>query len=253
MNSVQARKAIVNICKLIHEKGWVANHDGNVTVRIGFDRFLATPTAVSKRVITEDMLVVVDSGGNKISGALRPFSEINLHLAVYKKRDDVNAVVHAHPPYATAKACCGKEIIPFLPEAVVSIGDRIPLVPLRLPGDEAASILESFLEDYDALLLENHGVITYGVDLEQAYLRMELVEHLAKIEAEALRWGGVNPLPKEMIPKLLEVRAKAGLGKEGRKKSIPLFLKKEEDRSRETPALSPQDLLRKIAGVKRES
>lgn len=244
MSNVKLRTDIIEICRLIHDKGWVANHDGNITVRLAEDRFLATPTGISKRLINEDMLIVVNSAGKKVAGSLQPFSEINLHLAIYKNRTDIKAVLHAHPPYATAKACSGKNIISFIPEAMVSIGDQIPLVPLSKPGQEAAQALEKYLDDYDALMLQNHGVISYGDNIEQAYLRMELVEHLAKIENQALAWGGVKPLPEEMIKYLLNARTKAGLGKDGRKKSNPGFIAAFEELQK---PVTPMDIARIIA------
>jgi len=208
------RDDVIEVCHRMHARGWVANHDGNVTARLGTDRFLATPTATSKAAVDRSNLLVVDGTGQRVSGTSRRFGEINLHLAVYRGRDDVGAVVHAHPPYATALACSGSQLLarPFMPEAVVSIGATIPTVPFAPPGADAATALAPFVRDVDAVLLGNHGALAWGATVEQAYLRLELVEHLARVATLAETTGGVTPLPASAIPKLLEARANAGLG-----------------------------------------
>jgi L-fuculose-phosphate aldolase len=206
---------LVEVSHALHARGWVANHDGNVTARLGADRFLATPTATSKARVDRQSLLVVDSNGERVAGTSRRFSEINLHLAVYAARDDVHAVVHAHPPYATAIACSGSPVLarPFIAEAVVSLGASIPTVPFAAPGPDAARALSGHVGDVDAVLLANHGVLTWAADLELAYLRMELVEHLARIATEAQATGGVTPLPDSALAPLLAARSKAGLGR----------------------------------------
>lgn len=206
---------VVRYARALHERGWVANHDGNITMRVGPRRFLATPTATSKADVDDKNLLEVDDSGARVSGTSRCFSEINLHLAVYAARSDVNAVVHAHPPKATALACTGRNLIdpPFLPEAIVSLGPSIPLLPFAAPGPAAAEALAAHVDAVDAVLLANHGVLTWGQTVEQAFLRMELVEHLATIALAADPSGGVRPLPEAALQPLLEARAKAGLGK----------------------------------------
>lgn len=206
------REAVSSYAQRLHTRGWVANHDGNLTARLERQRFLATPTAISKAATTPSGLIVVDENGQLVSGQARPFSEIGLHLAVYRERPDVSAVVHAHPPAATAIACAGSGLLErvFIAEAVVSLGETIPTVPFAPPGQAAA--LAPFARDYDVVLAANHGVFAWGRDVEQAYLRLELVEHLARIALEAERIGGVRPLPETALPALLEARRKAGLG-----------------------------------------
>ncbi|HEU5060070.1 MAG TPA: class II aldolase/adducin family protein, partial [Kofleriaceae bacterium] len=194
---------------------WVANHDGNVTARLAGDRFLATPTATSKRRVDERALIEVDGGGKVVGGTGKPFGELGLHLAIYQRRDDVGAVVHAHPPYATALAVSGARLLerPFIAEAVVSLGPRVPTVPFASPGASAREALLPFVADHDAVLIANHGALAWGADLEQAYLRLELVEHLARIATLAQATGGPAYLPDAAIAPLLEARARAGLGK----------------------------------------
>jgi L-fuculose-phosphate aldolase len=209
-----ARLELVAAARALHERGWVANHDGNLTLRLGPGRFLATPTATSKGRVEDGNLLEVDASGTRTAGSARPFGEIGLHLLVFERRPDVGAVVHAHPPHATAIACAPENPIerPFIAEAVVSLGAWIPRVPFAAPGAAAREALAPYVEQVDAALLGNHGVIAWGADLEQAMLRLELVEHLARIALLARAAGGVQALPEAAIGPLLAARAKAGLG-----------------------------------------
>ncbi len=254
-----SRDCLVRYSKRIYEKGWVANHDGNLSARLGPSRFIATPTSFSKGDVDRESLVVVDAQGTKIAGRNNIFSEIALHLAAYRERDDISAVVHAHPPFATAMACAGAELpSPFIAEAVVSLGHRVPLVPFAPPGSDAfvTGLLE-YVPHYDALLLEGHGVIAYGDSVEQAFLRLELVEHLARIATHAQAWGGTHPLPREVVDALLEKRRKAGLGPQARGLSLPAASiahpQRREARQEHTPTpaagkvLDSTDLARVIA------
>ncbi len=207
------RRELAEVARHLHAAGWVANHDGNVTARDG-SRYLATPTATSKRVIQERDLIEVDAKG-QVVGSGRVFGEIGLHLAVYERRPDIHCVVHAHPPNATAIASSRKNPIerPFIAEALVSLGPRIPTIAYAQPGDPARQALAPWCELVDAVLLGNHGVLAWGADPEQALLRLELVEHLAKIAIAAEALGGVQPLPDAAIGPLLAARAKANIGR----------------------------------------
>jgi len=247
MNGPALRRAIVEACAQLHSRGWVANHDGNVSARLARDRFIATPTAVSKRLVDEYSLITVDSSGTKVAGQRQVFSEINLHVAIYGARSDARAVVHSHPPVATARACAGLGLDePFMPEAVVSIGPRVPLVPFALPGPAAAAALGPFLEEFDAVLLRSHGVLAWGPDVETALLRTELVEHMCRIARDASPYGGARPLPAGALEPLLAARARAGLGPEGRRDKQPRFVKAAaEERPR-----TAMDAMRKVAGFR---
>jgi len=207
------RAQVAEVARHLHAAGWVANHDGNVTARDG-SRFIATPTATSKRRIEHRDLIEVDAKGQVI-GSGRVFGEIGLHLAVYERRPDVHCVVHAHPPNATAiGASRGNPLErPFIAEALVSLGPKIPKLPYAQPGDAARAALAPWCELVDAVILGNHGVLAWGADPEQALMRLELVEHLAKIAVAAATLGGVEPLPAAAIPPLLAARAKAGIGR----------------------------------------
>jgi L-fuculose-phosphate aldolase len=218
----QIKRDVVRVCAEIHRRGWVANHEGNITVRLAEGKFLATPTAMGKAEIREQDLIIIDGTKRVIQGSRKPFGEIGIHLAVYAARSDVNAVIHAHPVTATGFAVSGIELSqPIIPEIVVSMGLRVPMVPFAVPaGHRIIELLQPFLEDHDALMLKNHGVLTYGDTLDQALLRMEHVENWARILFISIQTGRVDALPDDAVHELLEARRKAGFGIEGRKLKI---------------------------------
>lgn len=230
---------IVKYAQKIDQKGFSANHDGNISVKFE-DILLATPTAVSKGNIVDDLIITLDLEGKLLAGNGKPFSEIQLHLAAYKARDNVKAVVHAHPPFATARGLVGKELRPALPEAIVSIGDLIPVVAFAMPGaKENVAIVAQALAEVDVFMLPGNGVLAVGDSVEQAYLRLELVEHLAKIDYYAANLGQSMELSAEDLAKLLEKRASIGLGpKKSGISAEPVIEKK--------PAASQLDSIKKI-------
>jgi L-fuculose-phosphate aldolase len=198
------RSQVAGIARRMHAAGWVANHDGNVSVRLGRDRFLITPTATSKLDVKEADLVVIDGAGKVVEGLKKPPGETELHLAAYRARPDVAAVLHAHPPFATAFGAARVPLEPVcLPEAVVSLG-TIPLAPFALPKTPLATeAVTRCAMTADAMLLPGNGALTLASDLSLAFLRMELVEHLAKILHHARALGGAVPLPADEHEKLL--------------------------------------------------
>jgi L-fuculose-phosphate aldolase len=220
--SPSQQRDLAEYARQLHAAGWVANHDGNASVRLADKkRFLATPTATSKRLIDAHDVITVDIEGKVLSGRKKLFGEWHLHAACYKARPDVNAVLHAHPPAATACGVARKPLgAPPLPEMVVSLGANVPLLDYAMPksaGQDAAIAKALTDGDADAFLLAGNGVVTVGVDLEQALLRLELVEHWAKILVAAVALGGPQPLPADDVKKLLDARTKAGLGKAARR------------------------------------
>lgn len=210
------KKEIANVCQRMDQKGFTANHDGNVTVK--FDgQLLATPTSESKASISDELIITLDMNGKKLSGIGKPFSELQVHLACYNSRPDAKVVIHAHPPLSTARGLVGKEIRPSLPEAVVSIGEVIPVTRFCMPGaSETEEVVSSALSIADIFLMPGNGVFTIGDDLEQAWLRLELVEHLCKIEYYAASVGENLILSEDQKRTLLEKRAKVGLGPQNR-------------------------------------
>ena len=208
------RSEIVAYSRRLHANGWVANHDGNLTARLGGSSLLCTPTAVSKGDVQPSWLIVVDEENKVIEGTRRSFSEMQLHRAAYDARPDISVVIHSHPPVTCGFAVAGVPLPhPMMAEPVVSLGPEIPMVPYYRPGDPTLSVaIGEALQRADVVVLERHGVLSVGGGFEQAYLRMELVEHQAKIAMNATVLGGARLLPAG------EVEA---LSKKGRPASYP--------------------------------
>jgi L-fuculose-phosphate aldolase len=203
------RADLVRVCRLIYEKGWVAMNDGNVSIRLDANRILCTPTAISKGRVEADDLIICDSNGKKVDGRRDGTSEIAMHLTVYGMRPDVHSVVHAHPPVATGFATAGRALDKaLLPEVVIHLG-AVPLAAYGLPGTPALSDgMLPYIPNYDAVLLENHGCTTWGGDVWQAFFRMEMVEHFARITFVAEMMGGAKPLPREEVERLFAARTR---------------------------------------------
>ena len=211
-SEVQIKQDIVEIGRRIWMRGYVAANDGNISVRMGPDEFLCTPTGVSKGFMTPEMIIKVNGSGELLGGNFRPSSEIKMHLGVYRDRPDVNAVVHAHPPISTAFAVAGIPLTKaVLPEVVISLGG-IPLTEYGTPStDEIPKAIAKYLQEYDAFLLENHGALTVGSDVFNAYFKMETMEHFATISLAARQLGGEKEFTPEQVDRLMEVRKKLGV------------------------------------------
>jgi L-fuculose-phosphate aldolase len=208
----ELRRHIADIGRRMYESGMAAATDGNISVRLDDGNILTTPTMVCKGRMTEDMMVVVDQTGRKIrSDERNPSSELPMHLAIYRLRPDVQAVVHAHPPFGTGFAVANVPLDkPLLSEVILTLG-CIPLTAYGTPStDEVVDSLTPYIPHHDALLLANHGAVSYGPDLELAYARMETLEHFAKITLIARLVGQPSELPPDAIAKLLDVRERAG-------------------------------------------
>ena len=205
-----ARKEIVAIGKRLARAGFIAGCDGNISVRLSDDRVLVTPTGMAKGRLTVDNLVLVDMDGHRLQGDGEASSELAMHLAVYRTRSDIASCVHAHPPYATAFAVAGISLLPdILPEIVVAVGE-IPLIDYAPPGTRAVpDSLFPYLNDTNAFLLRNHGLLTIGDTLESAYNRHDSVEHFAKILHLARSLGSVNRIPLEDFRRLVTIREDA--------------------------------------------
>jgi L-fuculose-phosphate aldolase len=207
MFEAEARKLLVKYGRLIYENGLIAGTDGNLSIRLDDGSILITPAGKAKGYMAEDDMVLVTGDGQILSQKGRPSSELLMHLAVYKRRIDINACCHAHPPFATAFSAIGRRLPGgVLPEVIISIGD-IPLTDYAPPGTDAVpEALEQYLEKNQAFILKNHGVLTIGRDMIEAYNRMETVEHYAKIIYIAETRGKLNILDNEEIRRLDEIR-----------------------------------------------
>jgi L-fuculose-phosphate aldolase len=208
-NEQKHREDIVRFGKLLHQTGLVAATDGNLSVRLGDGNILCTPTLMSKGLMEVDDLVIVDPHGQKLNGARNVSSEIAMHLLIYRQRHDVGAVVHAHPPTATGFAAAGMALDRALcAELIVTLGS-VPLASYETPGTpELAEALAPLVVDHDAILMANHGVVTCGVDLLNAYMNMETVEHFAKIALVSHLLGKQQTLSEKHVDKLREIRTK---------------------------------------------
>jgi L-fuculose-phosphate aldolase len=207
MSEHEYRLEILRIGKMLHERGLIAATDGNISVRLNESSVLSTPTCICKGMMSFEDLVVVDMHGRRLSGYRDVSSEIAMHMTIYRMRPDVGAVVHAHPPTATGFAACGLALDQALiSEVLLSLGE-VPLARYATPGtSELSEALEPYIPDHDAVLMANHGVVTYGADLMQAYLNMETVEHFAKIALVVKQLGCEHPLAADQVNRLLEMR-----------------------------------------------
>jgi len=214
LNESKIKEQICDIGKRIYNKNMVAANDGNISVKIDDNVFLCTPTGVSKGFMTPDYICKVDANGNVIEAneGFRPSSEIKMHMRVYAKRPDVGAVVHAHPNFATSFAIAGQPLSkPIMPEAVISLG-CVPLAPYGTPSTpEIPDSIEPYLNDFDSVLLENHGALTWSSDLLSAYMKMESLEFYAELLYKSSNIGEPTEFTKEQIAQLVEIRHKMGI------------------------------------------
>jgi L-fuculose-phosphate aldolase len=205
------RKEIVVACRKLYERGLISGAEGNVSVRVAPGRILVTPAGVAKVDLRPSDIVVVDDGGRWGRGAGRPSTEVAMHLRIYRRRTDIQAVVHAHPTVATGFAVAGETFeSPVLPEVVLGLGP-VAVVPYATPGTGAlADRIEPLLNGHDVFLLSNHGATTVGPSLAVAYNRMESLEHSARILLAARLLGRVRTLTAEQVRDLVAARDEAG-------------------------------------------
>ena len=201
------RQDLVRFGKMLHAQGFVAATDGNLSVRLDQSRILVTPTGFSKGMMSPEDMVIVDLHGKKLSGFYNPSSEITMHLTIYRMRPDVGAIVHAHPCTATGFASAGIALDePLCSEVVITLG-AVPLAPYATTGTmELSDSLRPYIPFHDAILMANHGVVAYGDDLCRAYMRMEAVEHYAKIVLATRQLGSARSLDSRELEKLVAVR-----------------------------------------------
>jgi len=197
---------LVKVCHRAYDKGFVSATDGNISARLENGNILTTSTAINKGMVSPDDLVIVDPSGKLVSGLKRPSTELQMHLYIYRERPSVRAVVHAHPPYATGFATARIPLTECLfPEVIVGLG-AIPLAQYATPStSEVVESIAPFVQKADAILLANHGVVTYGADPFDAYFKMEKVEHAAHITFVARLLGGEKPLSESDIEKLRRI------------------------------------------------
>lgn len=213
-NEFEIKEQICQIGKRIYDKGMVASNDGNISVKLNDNEFLCTPTGVSKGFMTPDYICKVDANGKVIQAneGFKPSSEIKMHMRVYKERPDVNSVVHAHPMYATAFAIAGIPLTqPIMPEAIISLG-YVPIAEYGTPStEEIPDAISKYLQHFDAVLLANHGALSFSDSLLNAYHKMESVEFYAQLLYISKQLGGPKELTQQQVEKLYEVRRQFGM------------------------------------------
>lgn len=215
MTSLTAQRIarqIVTICERLHARNMLAAADGNVSFRVTDQEILITPSGIAKAFMDPEQMAIINLNGDTIVG--NPSSEKLMHLEIYKQCPRAKAVVHAHPPTAIAWTVARPELqkLPseFLSEVILATGD-IPFVPYARPGTpDMGKVLLPYLPKHQALILRNHGALTWGSDLDEAYRGMERIEHSAQILSAASRLGTLTALPKAEVEYLYEMRKKIG-------------------------------------------
>lgn len=223
------REQICDICHKMWQLGWVAANDGNISVKLPDGTFMTTPTGISKSFITPEKLVHIDGGCNILEAeeGYRPSSEIKMHLRCYAEREDVGAVLHAHPPVATGYAVANIPLDEYsMIETVLTLGS-IPVTPYGTPSTyEVPEAIAPYLGEHDAVLLQNHGALTVGADVLTAYYRMETLELFAKISLNAHLLGGAKEISRENIDRLISMRQ--GYGVTGRHPGYKKYSSRED-------------------------
>jgi L-fuculose-phosphate aldolase len=233
LTDFQVKKQIIEVGRWMYNKNFVASNDGNISFKVSDTTLWATPTGVSKGFMTEEMLVKVDLDGNILNGTSKPSSELKMHLRVYRENPKVQAVVHAHPPIATSFAIAGIPLSKaILPEAVIQLGE-VPVAPYATPGtQEVPDSIAPFCKTHNGVLLANHGALTWGDNVTQAYYRMESLEYYAMVTMYTGIIGQANELSCRQVDKLVDARTRLGITTGGRpvcthagKDGVPLCVK----------------------------
>ena len=208
-NEIELRHAIIECGRIAYERHLMTSNDGNISVRMENGQVLITPSGLSKGRMNLDDLLIVDLDGNVISSRpdRKPSSETPMHLEVYKHRDDVRAVVHAHPIFATTLTVADLEFpVDVLPEVLLTLGD-VPTTKYATPAShEDAEVIRPFLKTHNAMLLRQHGSLTYGKNLDEALIHLERIEHVSEIYWRAKMLGEVKRVPEEAQAKLIALR-----------------------------------------------
>ena len=203
---MSSKKKLVEICHKVYAKGFVAAYDGNISCRISDSTILITRSGICKGDVKEKDLIEIDLNGKAVSGKGKISTEHKIHLLAYQKRKEVNSVVHCHPVYATAFALLGEGLDKhYLPEVFLTIG-KVPLCKYATPStDKVPKSLEPYINHSWAMLLQNHGAVTLGKNLDDAYFKMEKLEHAAKIILLARLLGTPKVLSKKNINDILNI------------------------------------------------
>ena len=206
MTEFKLKQLIVRVARRLDQKGILTSTDGNLSARLDDGGTLITPSASCKGELEPEQIVRIFRDGSPRHG--RPSSEIALHRMIYERRPDIRAIVHAHPPYATAYAVAGIALDqPILSEAILSLG-RVPVATYAMPtAEELARSVEPLVAGHDAVLLRFHGAVCFAKDIEQAGYLMETLEHVARIDFIRRAMGSNELIPASEVARLEELRA----------------------------------------------
>lgn len=210
----EARRDIINCAKRAFNRGLVAATDGNISVRLDTDRIIITPSGTSFATLNTGELAYLDTDGNLLDYSCKPSSELPMHLEIYRQRPDIQAIIHAHPPYSTAFTIAGMSMaMPVIPEAIVMLG-AVPTAKYATPSTtESAQVIREYIQGHDVILLDHHGAVTCGESLDEAYYRMDKLEHAARTMLAANSLGTINPLSQDNINKLDQFKKKSSQSK----------------------------------------
>ena len=215
LNLDKARKEMIEVGKLLYQRGYICGLEGNLSIKLEKNRFLTTPSGTCKGRIAEEDLILVKANGDPVDkNALKPSTELKMHLTVYEEREDVFAIVHAHPTAAVGFTVAGVSLDKcVLPEVVCTLG-RIPTAPYATPStDEVPESIKEIVRTSDALVLDHHGALTMAQNIWDAYYKMETLEHYAQTMLVAQLLGGAKPLESAQVEKLLDICSVYGLKK----------------------------------------
>lgn len=216
MDEKEARKSLVEVCQLAYQRRYICGTEGNFSIRLAENVVLTTPKGTCKGRVQEADLVLTNINGELLPNSLNgnPSTELAMHLTAYKMRSDIKAVVHAHPTCAVGFTVAGMSLEePVLPEVICTVGS-IPTAKYATPStQEVSESIEQLVQEYDVLMMDHHGALCLGADIWDAFYKLETLEHYAETMLVAHLLGGVKPLSKEQIKKLIAVRGVYGFTK----------------------------------------
>jgi L-fuculose-phosphate aldolase len=235
MDEKSLREQICLIGRLMHEREYIDGASGNISARLDADHILATPSGLAKGFMTPEQLIVVNRAGERVdepteaNAHLRPTSELLMHLECYRQREDVQGVVHAHPPISVALTIAGYDFQRcVIPEVIILLG-LIPTTPYATPASpENRDAISALIQEHDVIMLSHHGSLTVGNTVWDAYLRLENLEHSAKIMYMAEQMGRVITLPPHQVEKLLAIRQRLGMMRPGDQERFARLLQETE-------------------------
>ncbi|MDP8231746.1 MAG: class II aldolase/adducin family protein [Candidatus Zophobacter franzmannii] len=207
MDILKAKQEMIDVGKKLYQKGYLAATDGNISVKLSAHRFLVTASGIIKGALTEEDILLVDSQGETIDCTGKPSSEFKLHLAIYNQRADVKAICHTHSVHSSTLACAGLPLDkPFMSELIITLGS-VPLLKYGTPGtEEIFADLNGKIESNSALLLEHHGAVVFGSELESVYQKVETLEHCAAVYINLLKIDRLRELSSDDVHKLQDIR-----------------------------------------------